>query len=78
MCSYPGSVPSGQPGSGHAGSGLAVTPNLNFPEGTLMQSNGSYDYQSEAGAPGSESVNQRRDQERFWRALGKRIRKGAK
>lgn len=40
-----------------------------------MNTNGSYLYGSHAGSPGAESVHERRLNERFWRALGKQIRK---
>lgn len=37
-----------------------------------------YRYESPAGAPGCESVHEREARERFWRSLGKKIRKGAR
>lgn len=37
-----------------------------------------YIYASPAGAPGCESLNERLEQEQFWRSLGKKIRKGAR
>lgn len=40
-----------------------------------MNTNGSYFYGSVAGSPGAETVHERRQGERFWRALGKTIRK---
>lgn len=37
-----------------------------------------YDYASEAGTPGSETVTQRETRERYWKSLGKKVRKGAR
>lgn len=48
-----------------------------------MNSNGSYQYRSEAvaerkGKDGPETYAERAEGERFWRSLGKRIRNGAR
>jgi len=43
-----------------------------------VQRLGEYRYESDAGTPGAESMDERWRQERFWRSLGKRIRSGTK
>lgn len=40
--------------------------------------NGDYVYDVAQGGPGSESVNQRREREKFWRGFGRQIAKGSR
>lgn len=44
----------------------------------MANNNDSYVYASQAGAPGCETGWERVVRERFWRSLGKKIRKGAR